>query len=167
MPGQELPAGMAEALAESADALAAERLDAAENLESIVSEMISLRDQVDATEEMLKQVKAAYDDVRKRRLPEKMQELGLVGPTGRGSFTHSSGANVSLRVKVQATVKKDDRDATYAWLKENGHASLIQETVNAQTLGAFVRERLEDGEPLPPGVSTFVETIAVITKPKE
>lgn len=138
-----------------------------DDLEGIVSEMIALRETKEGLEEALKQATAAYDDVRKRRLPEKMQELGLVGPDGKGGFTHSTGAKIHLRVEVWAYVKKEYQDETYTWLKENGHGDLIKETVHPQTLRAFAKDRIQDGEPLPPGITTSMETIAVIVKPKQ
>lgn len=135
-------------------------------LEAIVSEMIESKRLVDELEATLKGAKAQLDDIRKRRLPEKMQELGMVGPSGRGGFTHSSGAKVHLRVEVWANIRKEVAEETYAWLKDNGHGDIIKETVNAQTLRAFAKERIEDGEPLPPGITTTMETVAVLVRPK-
>lgn len=161
--GEGLPQELRDALAEDGGDEGA-ALDA-QDLEGIVSEMIAARDTVDQFKAALKEAQAAYDDIRKRKLPEKMQALGLVGPDGRGRFTHSSGASVHLRVEIWAYIKKEAQDETYAWLKDNGHGGIVQETVNPQTLRAFVRERLEDGEPLPPGVTTSMETIAVVKRP--
>lgn len=151
------------------EALEEERMDeeagdqaVSHDLEGLVTAMIRARDLVDRLEAQLREARAAHDDIRKRALPELMQSLGLVGPDGRGRFTHSSGNLVYLRVKVWASIKKDAQEETFAWLKAHGHGSLVREVVNPQTLSAFVRERIEDGEPLPPGISTAMETVAVI-----
>ncbi len=159
----ELPADIAAALEQEA------ALDggSASDLEGIVTEMIALREVKDGLEEALKGATAAYDDVRKRKLPEKMQELGLIGPTGKGGFTHSSGSKVHLRVEVWAYIKKEAQEETYTWLKENGHGGILKETVHPQTLRAFAKELLEDGAPMPPGITTTMETIAVLVKPKQ
>jgi hypothetical protein len=54
--------------------------------------------------------------------------------------------------------KIEDRPALLAWVSETMPELL---TVNAQTLGAVTKQRLEQGEALPPGVSVYLkETIA-------
>lgn len=147
----------------------------AATLDSLVTSMLDLQDRKSAVEEMLKQVNAELDDVRKRRLPAKMQELNLVDTSGHGSFTHSSGVNVSLRVNVWASVPKKDEagnpteeyeEAVFRWLEERGHGGLIKRSVHPQTFSAFVRELVEDGDEIPPGVKTTMETMAVIRRPK-
>lgn len=164
-------------IAAALDANEDQSLSAADSatLEALVSKMMDLQDNKESLEGMLKQVNAELDDVRKRRLPEKMQELGLIDATGHGAFTHSSGAGVSLRVQVWASIAKTDEagnptdayvNGVYKWLEDNGHGSLIKHSVHAQTFSAFVRERIEDGEPLPPGIKTSMETMAVVRRPK-
>lgn len=36
-----------------------------------------------------------------------------------------------------------DKDDGFKWLRDNGHGGLIQETVNAQTLGSFAKNLIE------------------------
>lgn len=48
-----------------------------------------------------------------------------------------------------------DKDIGLRWLRETGNEGLIQETVNAQTLGAFAKDELskgEKGQPLPDSI---------------
>lgn len=146
------------------------------DLAELVEEMRVVKANVDGLEEMLKGAKGKLDELRKRRIPEKMHELGLIRPDGRGSFTHASGARVHLRVETYASVRRTDdagqatdlhERALWQWLRESGHGDIIRETVNPMTLKAFCKERLEDGEPLPPGVNVYQETVAVLTQPKE
>ena len=108
--------------------------------------------------------KFSAEDIQ--RLTDLMQQEGLVGPDGKGTFTHQSGARVSLRHEVYTGVAKDQHEAFHAWLRANGHGDLIKETVHAQTLKGWARERLEEGEPLPPMVAAHFETVAVATQPK-
>lgn len=169
----EMPAELAAAV-DSLERNEVSTQDAA-TVESLVTKMMDLQDRKEAIESMLKAVNAELDDVRKRRLPDKMAELGMVKADGHGSFTHSSGASVSLRVQLWASIpKKDDRgnptdafeDAVYGWLEAHGHAGLIKRTVHPQTFSAFIRELVEDGAELPPGVKHTMETMAVIRRPK-
>ena len=60
-----------------------------------------------------------------------------------------------------------DKEAGFEWLRGNGHGGVIQETVNAQTLGALAKEMNEEGEELPqPTFTTNVMTYTSITKVK-
>lgn len=43
-------------------------------------------------------------------------------------------------------VRPKDKERLFAWLKENGYGSLVQETVNANSLSAWYRE-FEDDAP--------------------
>lgn len=164
----ELPADL---LAEYADALAEAAPElpegTQETLSGFVQQMITLKRQIDAVESDLVQMKQEYDDVRKRQLPDLMQTLGLIGPDGKGRFTHDSGARVHLTHKVRASYVKSAEDVFFRWLRDNGHNSLIKETVHPQTLASLAKELMENGEPLPPELSAFVETTAVITLPKQ
>jgi hypothetical protein len=135
-------------------------------LDQLVTEFIDLKTNVEELKALTKSVEAKYDDLRKRRLPDKMQELGLISPDGKGGFTHSSGAKVHLRVEVYAYCKKENEPAFFAWLREEGHGDLIKETVHAQTLKAFAKECLKDGVALPAQLTVTPETHAVLKSPK-
>lgn len=178
---QELPPelrAIVDAEQSAQDALAANEgeTSAGNDLSFLVEEMLVARANVDGLEEMLKGAKAKLDELRKRRIPEKMHELGLIRPDGRGNFTHTSGARVHLKIDTFASIRRtndagqatDEHElALWQWLRESGHGDLIKETVNPMTLKSFCKERLEDGEPLPPGVNVYQETVAVLTKPRE
>lgn len=44
------------------------------------------------------------------------------------------------------------------WLRETGNEGLIIETVNASTLGAFAKDRVREGDPLPGDIFTVKAT---------
>lgn len=136
-------------------------------LSAYVNEMIYLKRQIDAVESDLTDLKQRYDDIRKRQLPDLMQTEGLIGPDGKGRFTHDSGARVHLTHKVRASYLKSGEEDFFRYLRLNGHGALIKETIHAQTLASFAKELMENGEPLPPELSAHVETSAVITLPKQ
>lgn len=82
----------------------------------------------------------------------------------KGSFTTSSGARVALRTDLHAGVKSEDKPKLFKWLRENGLGDLIREDVHAQTLKAAVRERLEEGLPIPEYITRHWETTATLTR---
>jgi hypothetical protein len=60
-----------------------------------------------------------------------------------------------------------DKQSGFEWLRSNGHGGVIQETVNAQTLGALAKELNNDGTDLPaPIFTTNIMTYTSITKVK-
>ena len=60
-----------------------------------------------------------------------------------------------------------DKQAGFDWLRANEHGGVIQETVNAQTLGALAKELNSDGHELPsPTFLTNIMTYTSITKVK-
>lgn len=72
---------------------------------------------------------------------------------------------VSLGTRWSASMP--DKVAGFEWLRTNNHGGVIQETVNAQTLGALAKELNEDGVELPqPTFATSVMTYTSITKVK-
>jgi len=129
----------------------------------LVDELLHLKDMLETVEEDKRQLNQRYDDIRKRLLPEAMAAAGLVGPDGKGSFSHASGAKIHLRAEVHAAVAKASEQAFFAWLRANNEGGLIKETVPAQTIKKWAKDRLEEGQPLPPMVAAHLETTAVIT----
>jgi hypothetical protein len=60
-----------------------------------------------------------------------------------------------------------DKAAGFEWLRGNNHGGVIQETVNAQTLGALAKELNAEGTELPaPTFTTNIMTYTSITKVK-
>ena len=60
-----------------------------------------------------------------------------------------------------------DKQAGLHWLRQNGNGGVIQETVNAQTLGALAKELNNEGIELPaPTFTTNIMTYTSITKVK-
>ena len=59
-----------------------------------------------------------------------------------------------------------DAEAMMQWLKDNHFEALVRETVHPQTLKAWVKDRMEGGEDMPPEtvLSVFVQRDARIRK---
>ena len=72
---------------------------------------------------------------------------------------------VSLGTRWSASMP--DKQAGFEWLRANEHGGVIQETVNAQTLGALAKELDAEGMELPqPTFTTNIMTYTSITKVK-
>ena len=72
---------------------------------------------------------------------------------------------VSISTRWSASMP--DKFAGFEWLRANEHGGIIQETVNAQTLGALAKELNEEGLELPsPTFTTNIMSYTSITKIK-
>jgi hypothetical protein len=81
------------------------------------------------------------------------------------STTIEGVGRVTLGTRWSASMP--DKFAGFEWLRANGHGGVIQETVNAQTLGALAKELVTEGTELPsPTFATNVMTYTSITKVK-
>lgn len=81
------------------------------------------------------------------------------------TITVEGVGRVSLGTRWSASMS--DKVAGFEWLRANEHGGVIQETVNAQTLGALAKELNADGVELPaPIFSTNIMTYTSITKVK-
>jgi len=59
---------------------------------------------------------------------------------------------------VRPSVTKDHRGEQIEWLRENGFGALVEETVNAQSFGALVRnEIVKPGKPVPEFINIYRE----------
>jgi len=69
------------------------------------------------------------------------------------SIKDEAGATIFKKSTAYPVVK--DKKALFAWIKAHKAAHLIG--IVHQSLKAFVNERLQDGESLPPGVEAFLK----------
>lgn len=134
-----------------------------EGLIKDAEELRTLKDELDQKEAEVKQLKDRYDQLRKVIIPDKMRNLGLVKSNGKGSFTFGGG-RIHLESKLYASCSEANRPTLFSFLRSEDAADIIKETVNTQTLSAYVRERRGDGLQDPPGVSVHEEVVAKLTK---
>ena len=114
------------------------------------------------TEELAERVKSpaekAYDIIRFGVVPEMMESEDMttvtVDEVGR------------CNIQDDVSVKVLDKQGLFEWLTENEKEDMITEQVNAQTLTAFIRQRLKEGLEVPPETIITVTPVvrAVITK---
>ncbi len=61
-----------------------------------------------------------------------------------------------LSTRTYASPAKGQQETLYGWLRTNGYADLVRETVYAQSLAAFVKELLEEDDGLPEDLANLV-----------
>lgn len=102
----------------------------------------SLREQKQDTEQFLKQINEQIDETD-YRLSELMAESETQ------NFTRS-GMMFYLTTKTRASAVAGSKEELYAALRQQGFGELVYETVNANSLSSFVKERIEEnGDALP------------------
>ena len=113
-----------------------------EQLFELADELKALRDRKDALEAELKQVNMDIDNVD-------WHLSTLMAETETQNFTRA-GTMFCLTTKTRASATEGMKDELFAALRSEGFGDLIYETVNANSLSAFVKEQIaESGDTLP------------------
>lgn len=113
-----------------------------------VNEAVRMQDSLFILKETIAQtiktpLEAAYDRLRFGVVP------GLMDKGQIATLKLTDVGRVHLQDDVQ--VKVLDKNLLYNLLKAGSNADLIQETVNAQTLAAHIRECMREDKPIPGG----------------
>lgn len=128
-------------------------------LTDLVHAMSTLQNRKEALEAQLKLINKEYDFLRITKVPAKMEEDGVdrISVTGIG--------RVSLTADMHVSIKAEQKEQFFEWLRDNGRGDLLQENVNPSTLKAAVKGMFKSGEEVPEqmlNVSPF--TRAAITR---
>lgn len=129
--------------------------DKLDKLTEMANELLGLRETIEKLTATLKSLQAEEQQLSMVDLPEAMKEARLT------SFALDTGQEVKVQHKVKASITKARKEAAHKWLRENGFGALIkekrivEESVHHQTLGAFAREQLSKGNPLPECFSIY------------
>lgn len=106
-----------------------------------IMKMKELKAEIDELSAIRAELQKEYDKLRLFDIPNTMAEQGdtrsITGEFGRCTLT------------ADLYVKSKDKAKLHEWLQESGNGALIVPTVNAQTLKAFTKEQLQNGEQLP------------------
>ena len=124
-------------------------------------DLVGLQNELRQMHEKIDEHKCAigklYDHIRTNVVPAKMDEEGVDNITVTGVGRVSLTSDIYLRVV--------DKEKSFDWLEENGHADMIVSNVNSSSLKALLRRMLRDGVELPQDVFAVTPfTRASITK---
>lgn len=107
----------------------------------LADKLTELRDQKGELTDQLKDVNSKIEE-----LNETMVEIMINEEMP--SFKRS-GRTFFLNTRTFASPKGGQREAMHNWLKENGFADLIKETVHSSTLSSFAKEYIDENDELP------------------
>lgn len=132
-----------------------------ETMFELAERLKALRDQKAETEAALKEINAQIDETD-YRLSELMAESETQ------NFTRS-GTMFCLTTKTRASAVAGSKEDLYAALRQQGYGDLVYETVNANSLSSFVKERIEENEDTLPDwltglVNVFEKTTVGVRK---
>ena len=110
--------------------------------------------------ELAKELKLAK--AKKKKLEEQSKQQGnlinrlAIGPLAKmmedrdEDFVNIPGVGaLEYGIEVYPSIKKDDQETWFEWLRKNKHGGLIVEYIHYKTLQAFVVEQLGNGVKLP------------------
>ena len=116
---------------------------------TLADKLLALREKKAALEEKLEALKGDIE-ATEQRLIETMTQ------TDTQNFTHA-GTQFSIRTSTHASAKAGMRADLFSALRGEGYGDMITETVNANTLTAFVKEQREaNGGEVPEWLSGLV-----------
>ena len=122
----------------------------------MADELKALRDRKDALEAELKQVNMDIDNVD-------WHLSTLMAETETQNFTRA-GTMFCLTNKTRASATEGMRDELFAALRAEGFGDMLYETVNANSLSAFVKEQMaESGDQLPTWLDGLVNVFEKTT----
>lgn len=96
-----------------------------------------VKDGYELAEVERKKVGQLIEDLSRTTIPDMMDEQGVKTIT-----LEDIGYRFTVSQRWSCSII--DKDAGIPWLKENGAAALVFETVNAQTLASYAKGRVED-----------------------
>lgn len=95
-------------------------------LANYCQELRAYEDEIAELEEKIKNKKEKADKISSEIIPNLMAEQGL------SSLKLADGRSVDVRKTYNCTIRKDNMDTAYTWLRENGLADIIKNEVSVQ-----------------------------------
>jgi len=86
-------------------------------------ELQGLEDDIQSKEEEIKKLKEQADKIASEIIPNMLAEQGL------SSLKLADGSSVEIRKTYSCTVKKDNLESAYKWLRDNGLGDIIKNEV--------------------------------------
>ncbi len=136
-------------------------MDKSEKMFELADRLKALRDEKKNAEQSLKELNTTIDETD-------APLAQLMTDTETQNFTRS-GAMFCLTNTTRASAAADRKDELFDALRTEGYGGLIYETVNANSLSAFVREQISENDDVLPDwleglVSVFEKTTVGVRK---
>ncbi len=104
------------------------------SIANLVSMQLDLEKTIEDAERELSELKKKYRDIREGEIPEKMQMFNLK------EIKLADGTTLTIKPYYSASIKDENRDDCFQWLRDNGHGDIIKHIIGAQ-LGAGEDDR--------------------------
>jgi len=108
------------------------------NMHDLAEQLKQLREEKKDAEQHVKDINAEIDKTE-------YALVQLMAETETQNFTRA-GTMFSLTTKTHASAVAGHKDELYSALKENGFGDLVYETVNANSLSAFLKEQIAENQ---------------------
>jgi hypothetical protein len=136
-------------------------MDNSEKMFELADRLKALRDEKKDAEQRVKELNAALDETDAALAQ-------LMTDTETQNFTRS-GTMFFLTNTTRASATADRKDELFEALRAEGYGGLVYETVNANSLSAFVREQISENDDVLPDwleglVSVFEKTTVGVHK---
>lgn len=129
------------------------------NLKEAIVSLRDIKKQLDEAAAVKTKIQKEFDRLSIEVIPDLMAEQDIT------NIKIDEVGRIALRDDIRCSVPSGNSEALYRWLQDNGHDSLITNTVNASTLKAFVKEQIRHGNSIPEGLlKLHPYTRAVLTK---
>lgn len=123
-------------------------------------EYVLIKNLCDEYDEIGKILTEARDKLKQEVVPQAFERDNIT------SFNTADGFRVTSTQTVRCSII--DKFLGPQWLKDNGLADIVTETVNSSTLSATARAMLEDGKELPEDLfKTYLQPSTSVTKTKK
>ena len=97
-----------------------------QTLASYCQELQQKEDEISTLEDLLKKKKQEADKIGSEIIPNLLAEQGL------SSLKLADGSSVDVKKSYNCTIKKDEMESAYNWLRENGLGDIIKNEVAVQ-----------------------------------
>ena len=144
--------------------------DGLSTIARLANEAARLEESVAAQEQLLKEQKKALHVILDEQLPEALESMGLQ------KFTLTDGAEISVKPIYAASIPVNRREEAFQWLRDHEFGDLVKNNVTVtfgrgedepMTLKAWLRERVEAGDPIPLDLfGAYISTHATIKRSK-
>ena len=136
-------------------------MDNSEKMFELADRLKALRDEKKDAEQRVKELNAALDETDAALAQ-------LMTDTETQNFTRS-GTMFYLTNTTRASATADRKDELFEALRAEGYGGLVYDTVNANSLSAFVREQISENDDVLPDwleglVSVFEKTTVGVRK---
>jgi hypothetical protein len=114
----------------------------------VADDLVRYRDRKKEIEEALKEINALITETEEQLVSAMIEEEMQ-------NFTRN-GRQFILTNRTYANAKAGMMPAVCEWMKDNGLADMVKESVHPQTLQAWVKEQIEEAGALPEELSELV-----------